>query len=805
MKILYCNKYNFPFSGTEVYLFQLMDLMRSHGHQAELFSMADPRGDATRYDGYFVPHINFKATPMGRMTCLRLAGHAIYSTQARRCLRGMIAAFRPDVAHVRNIYHHLSPSILWELQAQAIPVIYHLNDFKLICPSYNLVAHGRACEACSGGRFRNAILRGCYMAGRGAAVVLAAEAYIHRWLGTYQKCADQFVAPSQFVKQKLVEHGFAEAKICVIPHFQQLPEPAPPPPRDGPVLYFGRLSPEKGVAGLVRAMRYVANVQLQIAGDGPQRRELEALTLDLKLANVAFLGQLSGRELDRAIAASRFTVLPSLAYETFGKSILEAFACGRAVVATDLGSRRELIRPGENGLLFEPGNEQQMAETISYLAAHPELAEAMGAAGRRLVAERHSPDQHYRKMIQLYESVVGAKHTYGLCIQEKKKPRVAFIGARGVVSKYSGIETYYEEVGPRLAQKGYDVAAYCRTYFTPDLAVYKGMRLVRLPTIRTKHLETLVHTLLSTIHAMFSRCEIVHFHALGPALFSFLPRLAGKKTVVTVQGLDWQRKKWGWFAAATLQAGEWASARFPNRTMVVSKILQERYRNLYGTEAVYVPNGTAIRSRSSSAQLSKWGLQPGQYILFLGRFSPEKNCHLLIEAYQRLATPVKLVLAGGSSHTDGYAEQLHKHANGNLVFLEWVSGDALNELLTNAALFVLPSDLEGMSLALLDAMGARVCTLTSDIPENRELIENVGFTFRPGDVADLARMLALLIPDEEIRKSAGEKARQRVQEQFLWPEIARQVSEVYEELLGVKRIHRPPLPEPARDEAEHAA
>lgn len=805
MKILYCNKYNFRFSGTEVYLFELMDLMRSHGHLAELFSMADPRGEATRYEKYLVPPVNFKATPMGRMTRLRLAGHAVYSTQARQCLRGMIAAFRPDLAHVRNIYHHLSPSVLWELKAQGVPVIYHLNDFKLICPSYNLVAHGCACEACRGGRFSNVVTQRCYAGGRSQAAVLAAEAYVHRWLGTYQKCVDQFVAPSQFVKEKLVQHGFAESRITVIRHFHRLPEQAFPSPHGGPILYFGRLSPEKGVAGLVRAMQHVRGVQLQIAGDGPLRRELETLAFDLKLVNVQFLGQLFGRELDRVIAASRFTVMPSLAYETFGKSILESFAWGRAVIASDLGSRRELVHHGENGLLFEPGNEEQMAETIAHLADRPRLAEAMGAAGRRLVETEHAPEQHYRAMAGLYERVVGNKHAPRLFVQEKKEPRVAFIGARGVVSKYSGIESYYEEVGARLAEMGYDVTVYCRNYFTPDVARYKGMRLVRLPTVRTKHLDTVVHTFLSTIHAMFSAGDIVHFHALGPALFSFLPRLAGKKTVVTVQGLDWQRKKWGRFAEAVLRAGEWASARFPNQTMVVSKTLQERYRNLHGTEAVYVPNGTTLRNRVAASQLVAWGLQPSQYILFLGRFSPEKNCHLLIEAYAQLLTPMKLVLAGGSSHTDAYAEQLRHHANGKIVFLNWVSGDALNELLTNAALFVLPSDLEGMSLALLDAMGAGICTLTSDLPENRELIEDVGFTFRPGDVGDLARMLALLISDEGIRKSAGEKALQKAKEQFLWPEIARRVSTVYEELAGAKKIHRWPMPEPAREKTKRAA
>jgi hypothetical protein len=162
MRILYCNKYNFAFSGTEVYLFEVMDLMRSHGHQAELFSMADPRGEPTKYDQHFVPAIDFTGARSGPLGSARRAAHALYSRPAREKLREMVKAFRPDVAHVRNIYHHLSPSILWELKAQGIPVVYHLNDFKLLCPSYNMVAQGRACERCHGGKFWHVVTEGCY-------------------------------------------------------------------------------------------------------------------------------------------------------------------------------------------------------------------------------------------------------------------------------------------------------------------------------------------------------------------------------------------------------------------------------------------------------------------------------------------------------------------------------------------------------------------------------------------------------------------------------------------------------------------
>src|ERR1700680_537858 len=195
MRILYCNKYNFRFSGTEAYLFEAMELMRSRQNDVALFSMADPRGEPTPYDQHFVNHIDFKSQAIDLLARARQAAHALYSTEARRKLREMIADFRPDVAHVRNIYHHLSPSILWELRAQKVPVLYHLNDFKLICPSYNLVLRGEACEACKGAEFWHALQEQCYP-GWGARMTLVAEAYVHKWLGTYRKCVDCFLAPS---------------------------------------------------------------------------------------------------------------------------------------------------------------------------------------------------------------------------------------------------------------------------------------------------------------------------------------------------------------------------------------------------------------------------------------------------------------------------------------------------------------------------------------------------------------------------------------------------------------------------------
>lgn len=401
MKILYCNKYNFAFSGTESYLFAAMEMMRAGGHETALFSVADPRGEATPYDHHFVAPVDFKN---GRW--IHRAGRAFratYSVEARRKLRAMIGEFRPDVAHIRNIYHHLTPSILWELKAQRVPVLYHMNDFKMLCPSYNMVsARGEPCEHCKEGKFWNVVREGCYAGGRAASAVLALEAYLHRWLRTYEKCVDVILAPSQFVKEKLIEGGWNGRRVEVLPHFQTVSSGTETHPGSrGTILYFGRLSAEKGVGDVVSAASKLPELKFVIAGDGPLRGSLQAKASTLQ--NVRFVGHVTGAPLERLIAESQFTVFPSHAYETLGKSILESYAQARAVVASDLGSRRELVREGETGLLFCSGDVSQLVNAIQLLSNEPAWSRKMGKEGRKRVVERYSPEEHFLALSGIYE------------------------------------------------------------------------------------------------------------------------------------------------------------------------------------------------------------------------------------------------------------------------------------------------------------------------------------------------------------------------------------------------------------------
>ena len=796
MRILYCNKYDYPFSGTEAYLFDLIHQMDQRGQETALFSMDHGRTPAFAGRSYRIPRIDFKDANAGFLKKVKLAAHALYSPSARRSMRRCLADFSPDLAHVRSIYHHLSPSILWELKRQGIPVLYHLNDFKILCPTYNFVANGRACELCSHGAFHHAATKGCYTGPRSSAAVLAAEAYLHKWLRTYERCVEMFLAPSEFVRNKLIESGFPAQRIEILPHFQALPDAERLTADEGYLLYFGRLSPEKGVYELLQAMARLPHIPFVIAGDGPERPRLEALAKELNLHQVLFAGMVHGEKLEKLIAGCSFSVFPSHAYETLGKSILESYAWGRPVIASDPGSRRELVQHGVTGLLYPDGDREQLTHSIGFLFDRPDLIEKMGAAARSRVKANHDPEQHMEKLLELYRRMTSSKKLVSFpAAPESPRPRrsvrVAFIGGRGVVSKYSGIESYYEQAGRELARLGHEVTVYCRSYFTPPINTHNGMRVRRLPTIRSKHLETAVHTLLSTAHAMTSDYDVIHYHCLGPALFSFLPRLAGKKTVVTVQGLEWQRGKWGRIASRILRWGEAAAVSSPDATMVVSRTLQQHYRQQYKRDPIYVPNGATLAPRRLPRKLIEWDLLADNYVLFLGRFSPEKNCHLLIQAFENLAfenldTSMKLVLAGGSSHSDSYAEGLRRHESDRIRFLPWVSGSDLEELLSNAALFVLPSEIEGLSLALLDAMAAGVCALTSDIPENNEVVEGAGFTFHRGDQADLERMLDLLIHNPELRHQSAARERERIKGQYLWPEIARSIEKVYYSALGWK-------------------
>jgi glycosyltransferase involved in cell wall biosynthesis len=362
--------------------------------------------------------------------------------------------------------------------------------------------------------------------------------------------------------------------------------------------------------------------------------------------------------------------------------------------------------------------------------------------------------------------------------------RIAFIGGRGIAGRYSGIETFYEEVGSRLAERGHEVTAYCRPHFTPRCESYRGIHVRYLPAPRSKHLETLIHSFVASIDATAHRFDVVHIHAIGSSVFSLFPRLGGCRTIVTVHGLDWQRPKWKGVARTCLRGAEWASVRFPTRTTAVSQSVARYLEKQYGAVVDAIPNGVNHHARIGPQRLASLGLMSGRYILFVGRLSEEKGCEQLLNAFRSAApTGYQLAFAGGATYASAYERRLHAHAGNDIRFLGWVDQELLAELYSNCALFVLPSSMEGLSVALLEAMSYAAPVLVSDIPENLEVTGDSGAAFQVGSLEHLTNQISQLLTDTSSLRIMGERGRQRVREHFTWDATAREFERLYQSII----------------------
>jgi glycosyltransferase involved in cell wall biosynthesis len=371
-----------------------------------------------------------------------------------------------------------------------------------------------------------------------------------------------------------------------------------------------------------------------------------------------------------------------------------------------------------------------------------------------------------------------------------RKLKIAFIGARGVVGTYSGIETYYEEVGSRLAERGHEVTAYCRPRFTPDVPEHRGIKVRRVPALYGKHTETITHSVLSTLDSLRRDFDIIQYHAIGSAPLAVLPRLFGRKTVVSVRGLDWQRAKWGSHARLALKLGEWASVRSPSATVVVSETLKRHYSARHDREPHVIPNAVVPGTPRDPAEIARYGLDRDGYLLFAGRISPEKGVHTLLEALRPLPREKKLVIAGGGSYSDDYVARIRREAWNDVVFLGQVDHEAMEALYSNCYAFVLPSAMEGLSIALLEALGHGSCILCTGIPENLEVVGEAGLTFPTDDVAALRALLTRILASPELVEHYRKLARERARAMPGWDEVAHRTEELYYRMLDGSRSWR---------------
>jgi starch synthase len=365
-------------------------------------------------------------------------------------------------------------------------------------------------------------------------------------------------------------------------------------------------------------------------------------------------------------------------------------------------------------------------------------------------------------------------------VVSERKLRIAVLGTRGIPEIMGGVETHCQALYPRLAVKGHSVTILARKGYVPDDPfMYEGVKIEPLWAPKIKSLEAICHTTLGILRIASQRLkfDLLHIHGIGPSLLVPVARLLGLKVVMTHHGPDYDRQKWGKMAKIALRLGERFGCQFGHAVVTVSKHIRACIREMYGQEGIYIPNGVVLpHIYPAGANLSHRQLTPRKYILAVGRFVPEKGFHDLLDAYFRLNSDWRLVIAGDADHPDDYSCMLKAKASEDerVVLTGFIRGDELREIYSNAGLFVLPSYHEGLPIALLEAMSYDLPILASDIPSNRELVTD-DESFRVGDVQSLAARLAEMLA-APVRQSSK---RQRIETEFNWDLIATQTEQVY--------------------------
>jgi glycosyltransferase involved in cell wall biosynthesis len=407
MKVLMCNKFLFKDGGPERYVLAISQMLEKQGNQVVYFAMHHPENIKTECSKYFVRQLSL-ANPrqvnwFDKMkTGLKIA----YSFEAKKKMEKLVSEQKPDLAHLHNIYHQISPSILPVLRKKGIPVVMSLHDYKLVCPNYRLMTQEHICEKCNSSKYYQAVLRKCVKNSFSASLLNCVEMYIHKFLKLYEKNIDLFISPSLFMREKLSEFGFDKSKIVYLPPWVKEIKSTPSYTYSDFFLYFGKINEEKGVETLIQAMEKIKEGKLLIAGEGEEKDRLQDYINQNRIDNVEFLGFVQRSKLSELIRASRFVVLPSEWYENSPSAVYESFALGKAVIGSRIGGIPELIEEGENGLLFEPANVEDLREKIRYLYHHPLLAQEMGISARKKVEEKYSEEGYYNKLLGWYNGLI---------------------------------------------------------------------------------------------------------------------------------------------------------------------------------------------------------------------------------------------------------------------------------------------------------------------------------------------------------------------------------------------------------------
>ena len=373
-----------------------------------------------------------------------------------------------------------------------------------------------------------------------------------------------------------------------------------------------------------------------------------------------------------------------------------------------------------------------------------------------------------------------------------KKLKIVMLGLKGLVlsGEAGGIERHVAELAPRLVAQGHQVTVYVRPRFNQNESKeFKGVRLIQLPSISTKHLDAIIHTFLASWHVLFQDVDIIHYHGIGPSTLAWIPRLFKRsaKTIVTFHSLDRFHQKWGWFARLYLMFSEWTAVKYPHGTISVSRGMQDYCLKHFHAETEYIPNGANTFEYPGSDLLGQWGLEPDSYFLTAVRLVKQKGVHHLIAAYDGFESEKQLVVVGsGDEYPGSYADAVHRQGEGNssVIFLGFQTGSALRQLFANCYVYIHPSEAEGLSVSILEAMAAERCVLVSDIPENVESIDHSGISFVNASPEDLRVKIRQLINHPKIVDELGKKGKRWVEKEYNWDRIAELTENYFARILS---------------------
>lgn len=413
MNILMVNNYYYHRGGDCTYFFALKKILEDRGHKVIVFAMNHPLNYASEYSKYFVSYINYdeEVKDINISSGLKVLKRTIYSNEARNKIDKLIAAERPDIIHIHNVHHHITPSIFYAIKKYDIPIIWTLHDYTMICPNTSFLSHGRICEKCKKNKYYWPSIEKCKKDSFSASTVAGCEAVIHKIMGI-QDFISVFAASSDFLRNKFIEYGYPEDKVvrldlCVDIQTSADTEGTSEGKEDY-FMYVGRLSHEKGIYTLIDAAINVNSCKLKIVGSGPIMKELiEYARLKDKNNMVEFLGQKNRDELGELYSNAKFIVIPSEWYETAGLVIFEAFKFGKPVIGSRIGGITEFVKDTERGLVFEPGNKEDLSAAIRYLLNNPDLVAEMGENGKKYIEEVHSAETHYEQLMKIYKKVLS--------------------------------------------------------------------------------------------------------------------------------------------------------------------------------------------------------------------------------------------------------------------------------------------------------------------------------------------------------------------------------------------------------------